>query len=327
LLGKMLSTYLNPAIGWKDEDGRVRSDYRLYGTDTGRAASRNPNLQNIPTPEKEPGTLLAHLPIKNIFTHTWEDGCLLCVDYSGMELRTMASVSNCQGMIDIFRRGEDLHSIVTEFLYDIKRSDYTAEEWRPIRYRAKWTNWTLLFGGSEYTLHRLYRLDKDEAHRLVTRYYELFPEVLEYKEDTLDFARANGYVRSMFGRRKYLPYINDWNDSRKKADERAGINMPIQSSAFDVLMCAMIIIDEEMRLRGMKSMIVNTVHDSIMLDIYSGELDAAAHLCKDVMENVTSRYGPKRFPRLDFSWFTVPLVADMEVGSHYGCLDKYEVER
>jgi len=327
LLGKMLSTYLEPAIGWKDKDGRVRSDYKIHGTDTGRASSRNPNLQNIPTPEKEPGTLLQYLPIKNIFTCTWpEGGCLLCADYSGMELRTMASVSECQGMIDIFLRGEDLHSIVTEFLYDIKREDYTPEEWKPIRYRAKWTNWTLLFGGSAYTLHRLYGLDKEEADRLVNRYYDLFPEVLEYKERTLAFAREHGYVRSMFGRRKYLPYINDWHDGKRKADERAGINMPIQSSAFDVLLCAMIILDECMCDANMRSLIVNTVHDSIMFDVYPGELEELAGLCGDVMEKVTSVYGPERFPGLDFSWFTVPLVVDMEIGTHYGSLTKWGAE-
>lgn len=334
LLGKMLSTYLKPVIDkWPSEsDDRVRSNYLIHGTVTGRLASRQPNLQNIPTPEKEPGTILESHPIKNIFTHTFEDGCLLAVDYSGMELRTMASVSQCQGMIDIFEKGQDLHSIVTchlygldfdEFMVGLRSNDKdSSNAAKAKRYRAKWVNWSLLYGGSWYTLHRLYNIEEAEAKRLVRLYYDLFPEVLEYKDKTLRFVREHGYVESPFGRRRYLPYINDNHRAKRAKAERDAINMPIQSAAGDVLLAALIIIDGLMVKQEFQSMMVNTVHDSVMFDVAPGELDDLAWLCQDVMETI-GEFSYEWFPGLDFTWFTVPLKVDLEVGSHYGSLKVY----
>lgn len=338
LLSRMLNTYLMPALeNWPStgDDERVRSSYLLHGSVTGRLSSRKPNLQNIPTPEKEPGTLLASHPIKNIFTHTHPDGCLLSVDYSGMELRTMASISGCVEMAKAFEEGKDVHSIVTSALYDLEYGEFIArlksddptiaDDAKAMRYRAKWVNWTLLFGGSAYTLHRIYGLGKIEASELVDMYYSMFPEVLEYKNETLAFAKEHGYVESPFGRRRYLPYINDSSNSHRKRAEREALNMPIQSAASDVLVCALIVIDEFMQDRDMMSLLVNTVHDSAMFDVWPGELEILARMCKDVMEGITTRYGPERFPGLPFDWFTVPLVADMEVGSHYGALEYYSL--
>jgi len=325
LLGKMLSTYLKPSISkWVDIDGRIRSDYQIGGTVTGRPASRSPNLMNIPTPEKEPGTLLESLPIKNIFTHTWEGGCILVADFSGMELRTMASISQCIGMIEAFSSGVEIHSYVTEMLYHVRQEDYASDEWKSLRYRAKWVNWTLLFGGGWHTLVSLYGLSDKEAMDLEQAYYDMFPEVLEYKQDTLDFVREHGYVESKFGRKRYMPYINDRNDGKRKKDERAAVNMPIQSAASDVMLCALVIILETMREYGFKSLMVNTVYDSVMFDVYPGELDDLAWLVAEIMENVVVKYGPERFPGFDFSWFTVPLVADLETGSHYGTVMPYK---
>lgn len=327
LMSKMLSTYLLPARdSWEDTDGRVRSSYNVQGTVTGRLSSSDPNLQNIPTPEKEPGTLLESHPIKNIFTHTWEGGCILAADYSGMELRTMASISGCEGMIDAFMRNIDVHSYVTELLMHVKQKDHTPDQWKSMRYRAKWVNWTLMYGGSWHTLHSLYDIPEQEAKQLIANYYGAFPEVLDYNKAVLDFARKNGYTQSKFGRRRYYPYINDNNDGMRRADERAAVNMPIQSAASDMLLCALIILTEVMRDNGFQSLMVNTVHDSIMFDVYPGELDDIAWTCKEVMENLPTVYGPQRFPRLDFSWFTVPLKVDLEAGSHYGMVKHYELE-
>jgi len=328
LLGKMLSTYLRPPRdSWKDVDGRVRSNYNLIGAETGRLSSSSPNLQNIPTPEKEPGTLLESYPIKNIFTHTWKGGCVLAVDYSGMELRTMASVSGCERMMQAFIEDIDVHSYVTELLFKVARSDYTDAEWKPMRYRAKWVNWTLLFGGSAYTLHNLYGIPMSEANELVSTYYNVFPEVLEYKEQTLTFVRKHSYVENKFGRRRYFHYINDSrNKSRQSHDERAAINFPIQSAASDVLLCSLVILRDQIVLNGYSSLMVNTVHDSIMFDVFPGELDDVAWLCKEVMENLPTVYGPEYFSELDFSWFIAPLRVDIEYGSHYGNMKHYKLD-
>jgi len=167
-------------------------------------------------------------------------------------------------------------------------------------------------------------VEEDEAQELVDKYYDLFPEILEYKHDTLEFARKHGYVTSPFGRKRELPYINDQDHGYRSKAERAALNMPIQSAASDMLLCALVIIVDAMRDNKFKSLVANTVHDSIMFDVYPGELDDLAWMCVEIMENVPTKYGPEWFPSLDFSWFTVPLVADVEVGSHYGSVEEYD---
>lgn len=332
LLGKMLSTYIIPAEGWLGKDGRCHSNYLLHGTATGRLASRNPNLQNIPTPEKEPDTLLAVHPIKNLFTHTWDGGCLLAVDYSGMELRTMASVAGVEGMLAAFREGKDVHSVVTCALFHYTYDEFIAkkkagdQEAISQRYRAKWVNWTLLYGGSAHTLMSLYGLPEDEANTLVKKYYTMFPEILSSKDKVIKFARQHKYVESKFGRRRYLPGINDSDGSKRSAAEREAVNMPIQSAASDILVCGLIVIQDLLEQNRLKTLLVNTVHDSAMFDVYPGELEDVAFIVKDVLENVPTKYGPEWFPGLDFSWFTCPLEIDMEVGHHYGALEHYKPE-
>lgn len=332
LISSMLNKYLEPASSgeWDAGDDRVRSSYNLGGTKTGRLSSSSPNLQNIPTPEKEPGTLLAQLPIKNIFTHTWRDGCLCAVDYGSMELRVMASVANCPGMIQVFKEGKDPHCYVTRMVFPHlvppEADDKVIKhDYKEVRYKAKGTNWTLLYGGDEHTLWRMYGLPLEEATAIVKSYYEKFPEILDYQERTVAFARRTGYVETPFGRRLYLPYIND-ADGAKAADERrTAVNMPIQSLASDVLLCSMVVIGDKMDQLGLRTMLVNTVHDSLVADIYPGELDTFVRLAVDVMENIAS-YALEYFPHMDFSWLRVPLKADVEVGSHYGSLEEYQWE-
>lgn len=346
LMDKTLSTYVCPAAGkWLDADGRVRSTYNIPGTVSGRLSSSNPNLQNIPTPEKEPDTVLAVLPVKNIFTasdwgtsrltqdtiaefdellgpYAYKGGLLLAADYSGMELRTMASVSHCQGMLDIFDRGDDVHRIVSAAIFNVPIEKVTKE----MRYAGKWTNWTLLYGGSEHTLYRLYGIPLAEGKRFVDTYYGMFPEILEYQKDTKQFAHDTGYIESMFGQRRHLPYINDKDRSRQADAEREAVNHPIQSVASQMLLMAMIIIDELMTLHyNLRSKMVNTVHDSIMFDVPLDEVHVMARVVRHVMENLKDA-SPKWFPGIDLSWFICPLKAEIEIGSHYGSLVEYHFQ-
>lgn len=348
LLDKMLGTYIRPAPGWRGRDGRVHQTLSQDGTVSGRLAGKEPNTLNIPTPEKEPGTLLADLPIKNLFTYghklhpevqdydvltrlmlEGQEGCILAADYSGMELRTKAAISNCRGMKEAFASGQDVHSIVTCKLYHLDYDDFVkrrkaGDEWAiSLRYHAKWVNWTLLFGGSAYTLTRLYGIPEAEAEALVRAYYDAFPEILEDNERVLAFARQNGYVDSKFGRRRYFPYINDRNHSKRAAAEREAKNHPIQSAAADILMCALVIIDDQIQQASYRTRMMNTVYDSIMLDVFPGELRAVSKVVKSVMEGITGEWGKAYYPGFDFSWFDVPLVADLEFGHHYGCLEEY----
>lgn len=338
LLSKMISTYLEPAAtgAWESDDGKARTNFNLHGAVTGRTSSNDPNFQNIPTPEKEPGTLLETLPIKNIFTHSYADygqksfakifrkGCLLSVDYSGMELRCFASLAGCVKMLEILHSGKDIHSMVAITSMTHKEIEEITDEEiaalpKSVRYMYKWTNWTLLYGGDEHTLSRLYGLDLADAKRTVKTYYGIFPEVLEYREWCQAFAEENGYIESPYGRREYLPYINDPDLKRKNKAIREAVNMPVQSGASDTLTAALSIVGRELRKADLKARLVNEVHDSLVLDLPFEEVLHAYAICKDVMENI-GRYGKIYMPHIDFSWLKAPLVVDGDVGTHYGSL-------
>jgi DNA polymerase-1 len=333
LFNKMLSTYLSPAANgdWSSSlDDRVRTNFNLHGTVTGRTSSSDPvNLQNIPTPEKEPGTLLEILPIKNIFTHSYQqvqpsglvehDGVIMSVDYSGMELRVFASLANCEPMLEIHRSGRDFHTMVASMISGIPYEDID----KPTRYVYKWTNWTLLYGGDAYTLHRLYDIPMSDAERAVVEYYRRFPEVRDYQDDCVDFAEDHGYAESPYGRRMHLPWILDRDTGRRNKAKREAVNMPVQSGAGDTLLAALVVVDDKIIERGLDTKTVNEVHDSIVLDVPLWEVDQVAELCVDAMENIKG-YGAEYFPDIDFSWLKAPLKADVEVGTHYGAEIPYE---
>jgi len=328
LLNKMIGTYLGPAAtgAWASADGRVRCNFNLHGTRTGRLSSSEPNLQNIPTPEKEPGTLLETLPIKNIFTHTFPNGVLMSVDYASMELRVFSSLARCKPMIEAFTNDQDVHCYVTRMIYPEivgDADDYTIKtKYKDKRYSAKWTNWTLLFGGGAHTLHSMYDIPMAEAEKTVKTYFQRFPEILDLQEDIVADVERLGYVASPLGRREHLPYINSEDHRRSAKARRASLNMPIQSAASDVLLLALTIIDRAIRKDGMKTMIVNTVHDSIVLDVPPGEISNIANLCVAVMEGIIDM-AAFYAPGLDFSWLTCPLKVDVEIGTHYGAEEAY----
>lgn len=324
LLYKMVSTYLGPAANGSWGAERARGDFNLHGTITGRLSSTSPNLQNIPTPEKEPDTLLEILPVKNIFTHSWGEGngVLMSADYANMELRVTASMAKCDAMMDVFRSGQDIHTMVAAMVSGIPYEDIN----RSTRYIYKWTNWTLLYGGDAHTLHNLYDIPMDEAQDAVVSYYDKFPEVLDFQERCATFAEDAGYIESPFGRRAHLPYINDRDWGRKSKARRTALNMPAQSASGDITIMALIIIDDLLYRNMCRTMIVNTVHDSIVLDVPNDEIDEVAMHCVYAMEYI-KELALSYFPGVDFTWLTAPLRADIEIGSHYGAEEPYEVDR
>lgn len=352
LLGKARNTYLLPALNgkWDGADGRARCSYNINGTITGRLSSSKPNLQNIPTPEKEKDTVLEALPVKNIFTHSYwvapnmimvdkrdreqaksyifngkgqiNNGALVAADYSGMELRVFASLAKCQAMIDIHESGLDFHTMVASDMADIPYDLIT----KAVRYVYKWTNWTILYDGNEHTLERLYGIPLATGKAAIAKYLRRFPEVVDYKKWARAFATEHGYIQSPFGRREKLPYVNDFreeNRAYRSKNFRSAINMPVQSAASDTLLCAMIVINKYLKHWGIKSKLVNTVHDSIVLDCPTDEIDDVVHLCLDVMENIID-YAADYMPQIDFSWLICPLKADVELGTHYGVYSSYD---
>jgi DNA polymerase-1 len=330
MLDKMLGTYIEPvALGTKlSGDGRARSSFNQHVVETGRISSSSFsndlgfNQQNIPVPEKEPGTILQYQPIKNMFTHTFGGGCLLSADYSGMELRVFASLAECEAMIEIHKSGQDFHTMVGAMVSGKPYEEITKEE----RYRYKWTNWTLLYGGGASTLERMYGIPIKDAEEVIRKYHQRFPEVKKYMKRCEDFARKNGYIETPFGNRRPLPDIRATDSSRAAKAAREAVNTPIQGAAGMVTLAALVIIDRIMQEGQFKSMLVNTVHDSILVDVYPGELDDLAILFKSVMENI-KKYAKKYMPNIDFDWLICPLLADIESGTHYGSLEKYEEDK
>jgi len=347
MLKKVLGTYINPLYDGKDlsDDGNIHSTFNMHVVETGRISSSQPNLQNIPAPEKEPDTILAYMPIKMLYGSRFANGGIMSIDYSGMELRVFASLARCEPMLEIHRSGADFHRMVGSMISGKRPEELTITE----RYYYKWTNWTLLYGGSAHTLHNLYGIPLDEAYAVIDAYYKRFPEVLRYKEECAQFARDNGFIETPFGIRRPLPYINDGNPSKRNMAERHAVNTPVQGAAGQTTIAAMVIVDsfmqqgyqaaiydwayrkyglEHMKAQlaagGYQSLIVNTVHDSIVFDVYPGEEDAVAQLCTVVMENIVEVMG-KVMPSIDMSWLLSPLKADVEYGSHYGNETHYEI--
>ncbi|MFA5036396.1 MAG: DNA polymerase A family protein, partial [Candidatus Izemoplasmatales bacterium] len=320
LLLNALSKNIVPALTskWLSDDGLVHTNFKVAGARTGRIASEDPNIQNIPTEEKAPGTLLEYLPIKNIFTSRFgEDGVLLSVDESAMELRIEAALSKCTPMLEAFKSGKDIHTAVSSMVTGI---DYDRID-RDTRYYYKRVNWTIIFAGTAYTLHKRYKIPMKKAEQLFESYFDQFPQIEQFIEDSIKFACKNGYSESPFGRRRYYTYIKSTEDSPAKfADERASANMPVQSPASDIVLMSAVIIRKEMDKRGMdtKSMLmINTVHDSIVIDCRKEVVVEVAALCVEIMENIIHWAGIY-MPHIDFGWLICPLKADVEVGSHYG---------
>ena len=325
ILKDALSKYLNSALTskWISDDGLVHTNFKLNGASTGRIASEHPNIQNIPTEEKAPGTLLEYLPVKNIFTTRQSNGILLSLDESAMELRVCASVANCVPMLDAFRKGLDIHTAVASKVTGIPYEKMDKDT----RYYYKRVNWTILYAGTPHTLHARYKIPLAKAEELYDGYLEEFPEIGYYIDDAIKFAQLNGYSESPFGRRRHYTYIKAADDSpQKAADERASVNMPIQSPASDILLASAVIIRKEFDKRDIpidKVMFINTVHDSIVLDCDKEYVEVVANLCKEVMENIW-HWASIYMPGIDFSWLTCPLKADADVGSHYGNKIKLE---
>lgn len=346
LLNDILSKYLYPPVrgDWffgGDDRGRV--NFNLGGAATGRLSSSKPtNFQNIPTKEKEWGTLLMYKPVKDIFTASaWavniydsleplhpygqysfpvERGKLVMLDYNGQELRVMASIANVPGMITAFNEGRDIHSFVTSLLFHIPEK-LVKTEYNHLRYRAKWVNWTLLFGGDEHTLYNLYGLSLEEAKEIIRAYYSAFPEVLDFQKATKKFILENGFVESVMGRKLKLHYTSP-EDRQKRLgmfnkDMRTGINFPIQGPASDLLLMALNIIQDRLLKEGYRSILVNTVHDSLIGDSPQDEVEAFGNMAKSTMENLPE-LAKTYYPGIDLSWLRVNLKADVETSIWYG---------
>ncbi|MDY6277548.1 MAG: DNA polymerase I [Bacteroidales bacterium] len=274
---KLLSTYIDPLPGYiSPRDGRIHTTFNQALTATGRLSSSNPNLQNIPI-RTERG-----MQIRKAFVPGTPDGVILSADYSQIELRIMAHLSGDPHMVAAFKDGLDIHAATAAKIYGVPVADVTTEQRRV----AKTANFGIIYGISSFGLAQRLHISRTEAKGIIDDYFAAFPRVLEFIESCKEGARKEGFVKTMFGRRRYLPMINSSNKTMRELAERNAVNAPIQGTAADIIKLAMISVDKRMQKEALSSKMVLQIHDELLFDTIAAEKDFLHDLVKEEMENV-----------------------------------------
>jgi DNA polymerase I len=275
-LSKLKSTYVDALPNQVLKlTGRVHTDYMQTVAATGRLSSNNPNLQNIPI-RTERGR-----QVRKAFIPRNGDYTLLSADYSQIELRIIAALSKEQTMINAFKHGEDIHASTASKVFNVPLNEVTREQ----RSNAKTVNFGIIYGVSAFGLSNQTNLSRSEAKELIDTYYATYPKLRNYISEQIDFARDNGYVQTVLGRRRYLKDINSRNAVVRGAAERNAVNAPIQGSAADIIKLAMINIYDKLEAGNYKTKMLLQVHDELVFDVYKPELEAIKTLVKTEMEN------------------------------------------
>lgn len=282
-----LPTQVEPATG------RVHTDYMQTVAATGRLSSNNPNLQNIPI-RTERGR-----QIRKAFIARDENYTLLSADYSQIELRIIAALSGDPEMVKSFQNNEDIHASTAAKVFNVSLAEVTREQ----RSNAKTVNFGIVYGVSAFGLSNQTSLSRSESKELIDAYYKTYPTLRDYINSQVEFARENGYVQTISGRRRYLKDINSQNAVVRGAAERNAVNAPIQGSAADIIKIAMINIHKRLINEGWKSKMLLQVHDELVFDVHNSETERIKPMIKHEMENA--------FP-LD-----VPLVVEMGTGQNW----------
>jgi DNA polymerase I len=279
-----LPTLINPATG------RVHTSFNQAGTSTGRLSSSDPNLQNIPV-RSELGK-----QVRAAFVAP--EGCvLLSCDYSQIELRLLAYLSQDPEMVGAFTRGEDVHASTAAAIFGIPLAEVTKDQ----RALAKTINFGLMYGMSDYGLSARTDLSVEEATKFTRAYFARFKRIKEYLDEIKTYAREKGYVETILGRRRYFPELQQHNVvmALRQRAERAAINMPIQGSAADMIKLAMIQLDRRLQSEGLQACMVLQVHDELVLEVPMNEIEHATRLVVEVMENAYPLHNPDVPVRVD----------------------------
>lgn len=274
---KLLSTYIEPFPGYvSPTDGRIHTTFNQALTATGRLSSSKPNLQNIPI-RTERGR-----EIRKTFVPSTPDGLIVSADYSQIELRIMAHLSCDAHLIAAFNAGQDVHAATAARIFGVEASEVTSEQRRV----AKTANFGIMYGISAFGLSQRLGNSRSEAKKIIEDYFASFPAISSFIEDTLAGARENGYVETLFGRRRYTPDINSRNANVRALAERNAVNAPIQGTSADIIKLAMVGIDRRMSEAGLKSRMVLQIHDELLFDAVPEELETLKQIVVDEMENV-----------------------------------------
>ena len=275
---KLLSTYIEPLPSFVSPvTGKIHTTFNQSLTATGRLSSSKPNLQNIPI-RTERGK-----EIRKAFVPSTPDGFIVSADYSQIELRIMAHLSCDTHLIEAFRKGQDVHAMTAAKIFGISPDEVTSDQ----RRIAKTANFGIMYGISSFGLAQRLKIGRAEAKKIIEDYFANFPAISSFIEDTLAVTRENGYVETIFGRRRYLPDINSKNGTVRSLAERNAVNAPIQGTAADIIKLAMINVDRRIAKEGLKSRMILQIHDELVFDAVADEVEKLEAIVKEEMENVT----------------------------------------
>ena len=292
-LAKLKGTYTDALVREVDaRTGRVHTSYHMTGAATGRLASTDPNLQNIPVRTEE------GRKIRQAFIA--ETGCkLLSADYSQIELRLLAHVADIASLKEAFARGDDIHAITASEMFDVPVKGMDPL----VRRRAKAINFGIIYGISAFGLANQLGIGQPEARDYIAKYFQRYPGIRDYMEETKEYARKHGYVVTPFGRKVHLKYINEKSQGLRAFAERAAINAPLQGGAADIIKRAMIRLPGALVAAKLKAKMLLQVHDELLFEVPDKELDKTKDVTRKIMEGAAS--------------LTVPLVVETGVGDNW----------
>jgi len=294
---KLKSTYLDPLPSFVNpQTNRVHGEFNQVGSLTGRFSSTNPNLQNIPVRTKLGEQIRRSFVARDV----GPDPMLLSADYSQIELRIIAHITQDPNLVESFRRDEDIHASTASQVFSVPLEAVTSD----MRRRAKVFNFGVLYGLSEHGLAVREKISREDAAAFIRTYFEKYPGIRRYTEETVSSVRSLGYGQTLFGRRRYFPEINSTNFNVRGGAEREAINMPVQGTAADIIKTAMNRLDAEMQRRRLRSLMILQIHDELIFECPQEELDQMRQLCLDIMPSPLE--------------MAVPLKIDTKTGRSWG---------
>jgi DNA polymerase-1 len=291
---KLKSTYIDALPALVDPDtGRVHTSFNQTGTSTGRLSSSDPNLQNIPVRTEE------GRQVRKAFIAEKESSLLLAADYSQIDLRALAHLSQDPKLLDAFAHDEDIHATTASQVFGMPISEVTPD----MRRLAKTVNFGVIYGMSEYGLEQATELSRQEAGEFIKAYFDKYSGVKQYLELTKRDAAEKGYVQTVLGRRRYIPEINSSNGQVRMAAERMAINMPVQGTSADIIKVAMIELQHEIDARGLETKMILQVHDELLFELPREEVKELTQLVREIMPNALK--------------LSVPLKIDVKTGRNW----------
>lgn len=293
-LAKINSTYIDtlPALV-NPKTGRIHTSFNQTRTTTGRLSSSDPNMQNIPVRGEMGGQ------VRQAFIAP-PGNTLLAADYSQIDLRSLAHLSQDENLLKAFRHDADIHAATASLLFNVEPAQVT----RDMRRLAKTVNFGVIYGMSDYGLEQATEFSREEASRFIKAYFEKYPGVRKYLDETKEKARHDGYVETLLGRRRYIPDINSANRQVREAAERMAINMPVQGTSADIIKVAMINLYREMEKRKLQSKMLLQVHDELVFEVPDAEMSTMRKLVPSIMESAIK--------------LSVPVKVDTKVGKNWG---------